>query len=442
MEEVLISLIVEMQNSILKTEGITRYCEDAVYRSMQSKPVKIITGFRRSGKSFLVKQIARRLVEESAYRSENILYLNFEHYRLSEINSPEKLDGVFTVFRKSIAKEPEKLLLIFDEIQKVENWDRFIRTVYEMNGDNVEIILTGSNSELLSGELGSNLAGRFIEFRLLPFSFREFLDYSGISIKKKIDLVRNKDAVAKLFSQYRVTGGLPETFSIADESARYSYLQGIISKVIIDDVVQRFGIKNPDIVEKILYFLNLNAGNVISLSRLGNFIARTGSGMSANSVIQYVNFIIRSFAVFEVRKFDWKQGRVFETVKKYYSIDTGITNSFDHTVRNNAKMLENIVFLELLRRKDSIYFASTKSVKEIDFIARSRNEDTFIKYQVTEVLTDENRKRELSAFLTDDEYLSCGENILLTAFGENEQIKYLSTAINKINLIEWLCAVE
>ncbi len=431
-------VILEMQESILKTQGVKRYCEESVYSAMRSKPVKIITGFRRSGKSFLVKQIALRLINEGVYKFENILYLNFEHYRLGEINDAADLDKILTLFQTEIADNSSKMLLIFDEIQKVERWDRFIRTVYEMKGENIEIILTGSNSELLSAEIGSNLAGRFIEFKLLPFSFKEFLEYSGIEIKNETAFLRRQDELLRLFNQFRTTGGLPETFTISDEFARFSYIQGIISKVIIDDVIQRFNIKSPDIIEKMLYYLNLNVGNIVSFSRLENYIKRTGHSINSNTVISYVGSILKTFALFEVPKFDWKQGRIFETSKKYYSVDTGITNSFDHTVKNNSKLLENIIFLELLRRQNTIYFASARKDKEIDFIAKTRMEKGFTKYQVTEKLTDENRKREISSFHTDGGNLSLYPNILLVLDGENETVSKGDITVQKKNIIKWL----
>ena len=438
MEEKFKSILLEMQEEILKTDGITRYCEESVYAAMRSKPIKIITGFRRSGKSFLVKQIANRLIRENVYKTENVFYLNFEHFKLREISSCVELDKVFRMFQREIASGTKKLLLIFDEIQKVDKWDEFLRTVYEMQGEDVEIILTGSNSELLSAEIGSNLAGRFIEFRLLPFSFKEFLSYFGIEVKTENDFLRNKEKISKLFNRYRMTGGLPETLTINDKDARYSYLQGIVSKVIIDDVVQRFNIKNPDIIEKILYFLNINSGNIVSFSRLENYINRTGSSMNSNTVISYVNSILKTFALFEVQKFDWKQGRIFETTRKYYSVDTGITNSFDHTVRNHSKLLENIVLLELFRRKNKVYFGSVKSGREIDFITKMKREPVFNKYQVTEILTDENIKRETAPFHTEDKNLVDGENFLLIFDGEDETIKEKGFTIKKRNLVKWL----
>ncbi len=434
------SLIVEMQESLLKTSGVTRYCEEAVFASMNSKPIKIITGFRRCGKSFLVKQIAKRLVDAKVYMLENILYLNFEHYRLREINSPQALDQVFKLFKREIAGEG-KVLLIFDEIQNVKDWDAFIRTVYEVYGEELEIILTGSNSELLSVELGSNLAGRFIEFSLLPFSFREYLKFFDIEMKSEKDFLRKKEQILKYFSNFKLTGSLPEICSVNDNSARYSYLQGIISKVILDDIIERFRIKNVDTIEKILYFLNLNVGNIVSFANMARYIKNTGTSINNDTTIAYVNSILKTFSLYEICRFDWKAGRVFETSKKYYSVDTGVVNSFDHTVKISSKLLENIVFLELKRRGNTVYFGGLNTGKEIDFISKSKENNIFTKYQVTQELTEENKKRELENFIITDEHLKKGENYLLILDGEEGEIDLSGHHIIKKNLVKWLLGV-
>jgi predicted AAA+ superfamily ATPase len=155
----ILTLIADWQNHILRIGGIEREYEAQILDTIGSKPIKIITGFRRTGKSFLVQRLANKLIQEKRFPVSNVLYLNFEDFRLMEINIPDRLDDVYQIFKTEVAQEGDTLL-IFDEIQKVAHWDRFIRTVYERDVES-EMILTGSNSELLSSEIGSNLAGRF-----------------------------------------------------------------------------------------------------------------------------------------------------------------------------------------------------------------------------------------------------------------------------------------
>lgn len=436
--DVVKNLIYESQNELMNVKGVKRIQEDAVFSSLQSKPIKIVTGFRRTGKSFLVKQLAQRVVNDKQYELRNVLYLNFENYKLLAVNDPEKLDRVYRMFKTEIAAEG-RCLIIFDEIQNVTDWDKFIRTIYETDGENIEIILTGSNSELLSSELGSNLAGRFISFTVMPFSFKELLLYLEISVNDEHDFFRKQEEIKKIFNEYLQFGGLPETFSVTDEDAKYNYIQGIISKVILDDIVERYGVKNSYLIEKILYYLMVNAGNIVSFSRVATFLDQLKKGTTQETVIKYVQYIINTFALSEVQRFDWKQGRIFETTKKYYSVDTGLANSFDNKGKNYSKMLENIVYSELLRRKYSVDFGAVRSGKEIDFIATGKD-GVRKKIQVTKNLHEDNKKRELSPFTALDKYLSEGENILLT-LDDPEKINYERVLVSKENIIRWLLEI-
>ena len=252
--DILSAVIFEWQNLIQRRQGVVRGLEAKLLGAMGSRPIKIVTGFRRSGKSFLVQQVVGRLVREGRVDPANVLYLNLEDFRLMEVTTPERLNQVYELFL-SLSARPGKKLLVFDEIQNVKDWDRFIRTIYEKDSGDIEIILTGSNSELLSSELGSNLAGRFIEFFLLPFSFREFLAYRSVKVEDKAGYLRNKREISALFTEYLNHGGFPEVFDIPSPESKLSYLSGIVSKVILDDVVRRFKVDNVTLLEKLFHYL-------------------------------------------------------------------------------------------------------------------------------------------------------------------------------------------
>ena len=430
-----IRLIAEWQNRILRIQGIYREYLDALHATIGSKPIKIITGFRRSGKSFLVQLAARKLIENNTFSVSNILYLNFEDFRLAGINTPEKLDTFYRVFRAEIADDKKKLL-IFDEIQNVNNWDRFIRTIYETDHD-VEIILTGSNSRLLSSEIGSNLAGRFIELSILPFDFTEYLRYVGVKISNAADYFRNQEKIHYHFSQYVKFGGLPEILSINSETARFSYIEGIISKVILDDIIKRFNIKHTTVVEKTLFYLFSAIGNIISFTKISNYLKRLDISIKNETLIKYLQYMLTTFAIYETNKFDWKLGKLFGTTRKYYAVDTGVVNLYPGMVSNYSKQLENIVFLKLKRNRKQINFGALPSGKEIDFITQTANGE-FEKYQVTQTLHKDNYNRELSSFLLQNTYLKDGKNILLTLDENEEEIDYQDGKVLKKNLIRWL----
>ncbi len=433
-----VPLISDWQNIILSVRGIERDYEVELLGAVGSKPIKIITGFRRSGKSFLVQRVARKLIDSGKYRKNNILYLNFEDFQLSEIRTIENLNVIVQMFLREMS-EADKKLLIFDEIQKIKEWDRLIRTLYEKERE-VEIILTGSNSELLSSEIGSNLAGRFIELPILPFSFKEFLQYRGVSIKTETDFYRNHSIILPYFTEYLKYGGLPEVFSIENERAKYSYIEGILSKVILDDIIERFSVRRVAIIEQILHYLQSGIGNIVSYSRVANFIKNAGINIKKDTVTAYIDYIMKTFAIFSLDKFDWKLRRVFSGNKKYYSVDTGLVNLYRDIVGNYANQLENIVYLKLKREYRDIYYGALQIGKEIDFIVNKGN-DKYLKYQVAKTLNLENRKRELSSFVQSDEYIGKENNFLLTMDENEEKVMYEGSFILQKNLIKWLLDV-
>lgn len=431
----IISVISDWQKNILTVEGITRSYETELFRASGSKPIKIITGFRRSGKSFLVQKTAQKLVEQKVYSLKNILYLNFEDYQLSDIRNIEDLGKIVTLFLQEMVEKGRKLI-IFDEIQVIKKWDRLIRTIYEKE-QNVEIFLTGSNSELLSSELGTNLSGRYVEIKILPFSFEEFLMFKEISIKTVMDFYKEHSQITPLFTEYLMFGGLPEIFLIKDKKTKYSYLRGIISKVILDDIIKRFNVRQPEIIEQILHYLHAGVGNIISPSRIANFINQNGVNIKKETISSYIEFIRKTFAIYNLDKFDWKLSRIFTTSSKYYSIDNGLINLYENINNNYGKQLENIVFLKLKRYYSQIFYGALQNGKEIDFIVKT-DKGNFIKFQVAKILTEENKKRELSSFLYSDKYIGTENNILLTLDEKEEILEYEGCRIEKRYIIKWL----
>jgi len=432
----LVAIINEWQNLIPDVSGVHRSYVDELFNEIGSKPIKIVTGFRRSGKSFLVQQVAKECIRAQKIRKDNILYLNFEDFRLSDISGTQELSELVTVFETHIAKSGRQLI-IFDEIQNVAGWDKLVRTLYEKKRE-TDFILTGSNSSLLSSEIGSNLAGRFIEFFILPFDFREYLTYRNVSITTEIDLFKNIHEIEKHFSDYLQFGGLPETFDISSPKAKYSYLEGIVSKIILDDIVRRYGVRQVAILENVLHYLMVGNGNIVSHSRISNLIKSGGVTLKDDTVGTYIDYLVKSFSLFSLEKFDWKAGKVFGVSKKYYATDTGLVNLYDSVTNQYSRHLENIVFLHLKRMDGTLFFGALPNGKEIDFIVKNRDR-TFDKYQVCQSINEENRKRELGNFLLTDAHLSCGRNILLTMdAGDDTVLNYEESVIEKKFLIKWL----
>ncbi|HPG36296.1 MAG TPA: ATP-binding protein, partial [bacterium] len=318
-KSILFPIILEWQKIVAQTEGIFRSYQSELFELIGSKPIKIVTGFRRSGKSFLVQKTISQLIAEKKIAKRNVLYLNFEDYQLASINNAQLLDEVFQLFMNEIAEEGKKLIVL-DEIQLVNDWDKFVRTIYEKYR-NIEIILTGSNSELLSSELGSNLAGRFVEIKILPFDFKEFTLIRGLNIKSEKDYFENINKINSLFGEYLNFGGLPELVSITTEKAKQSYLEGVLSKVVLDDVVNRFNVRQPAVIDQIIKYLFIGTGNITSYARISTHLKTAGHDVKSDTVANYVDFIVKTFAMYALEKLEYKQSRVFGTIKKFYSVD-------------------------------------------------------------------------------------------------------------------------
>ncbi|MEW6218702.1 MAG: ATP-binding protein [Thermodesulfobacteriota bacterium] len=435
-KETFSTVLFEWQGLIRRRGGVCRDLEAGLLRAMGSRPIKIVTGFRRSGKSFLVQQVARRLLDAGQIEPSNLLYLNLEDFRLMEVTSPERLNELYELFLSSSAK-PGRRLLIFDEIQNVSAWDRFIRTIYERDGETVEIVLTGSNSELLSSELGSNLAGRFIEFSLLPFSFREFLAYRGLPIREEADYFRARQEVSRLFFEYLAHGGLPEVFDIPAPEAKISYLTGVVSKVILDDVVRRFRVDNVSLLEKLFHYLMAGAGCVTTYASLARRAQALGFRTKPETIIAYCGYLLKTFALCEVNRFSWKQSRVFADTRKYFSIDPGLITLYRPPEEGLALRLEHAVLLELRRRGAKVCFGTNDSGRELDFLAATGGR-SFDRYQVAVRLTADDERRELGAFVLADPYLQAGKNLLLTLDEGEETRNWQGIPIRRCHLIRWL----
>jgi predicted AAA+ superfamily ATPase len=429
----IVDFIYEWHSEILATGGIHRDYEDRLLELIGSKPIKIVTGFRRSGKSFLIRRLIKRLNCDL----NNVLYINLEDIRLAQVTSGEDLYDLYQVFLTTIAKTGPKLL-VFDEIQNARNWDKFIRTIYEKDSD-IEIIIIGSNSELLSSELGTNLAGRFIEFVIQGFSFKEFLTFKNIMIESEQSFHTQRIQIERLFNEYMTFGGLPEVFDINNDDAKFSYLQGVISKVILSDVIERFKVRNVIAIERMLQYIFANTGEIISFAKIKNYLKGLGIDLDIDTVVTYVDFLTKTFAINDVQKFDWKTNKVFSTSKKYYAIDLGFVSLFRDLSNNFSKKLENIVYLKLKRDKCSqkIFYGRNDKKQEIDLITRDRK-NKFIRYQVTRDLHENNYKREINPFLDSDNYLKTSEAILLSLDLDSDDLREGELLIKQKNIIKCL----
>ncbi|WP_373243717.1 ATP-binding protein [Lacrimispora indolis] len=386
--------------------------------------VKIVTGIRRCGKSSLLDLFHQHLLNHGVADS-NIIHMNLESLRYRDLKD-------YLVFYDYVSEriaKSEKTYLIFDELQVIEHWEKAIES-FRLDFD-VDIYITGSNAYLLSTEFSTLLSGRYVEIRMLPLSFKEFLDFyefaPDISIEEK-------------FQKYLQFGGMPILREYRFNEVRsMQALEGIYSTVILRDILQRNTQSNQGLLHKLMLFLCSNIGSITSPSSIGNVLSNEGDiegkgkKIASQTVEKYISMLRSAFIFYSVERYDVKGKQLLKTLGKNYIIDLGFRNMLlGYRDADRGHIIENIVFLELIRRDYHVYIGKFKET-EIDFVAEKPNDKLYI--QVTEsMLSPETRERELRPLqMIPDNY----EKIVLS-MDRNYITSY--DGIKSLNLIDWLLA--
>ncbi|MFR8074929.1 MAG: ATP-binding protein [Lachnospiraceae bacterium] len=385
--------------------------------------VKIVTGIRRCGKSSLL-DLFHKYLTENGVPDAHIIHMNMESLRYRDLTN-------YLFFYDYVSKRisPDgKTYLIFDELQAVEHWEKAIES-FRLDFD-VDIYITGSNAYLLSTEFSTLLSGRYVEIRMLPLSFREFLDFyefaPDVSMEEK-------------FQKYLQFGGMPILREYKFNEARSNQaLEGIYSTVVLRDILQRNNGINQAMLQKIMLFLCSNIGSITSPNSIGNVLANEGDiptvkakNIAGKTVERYISMLRNAFVFFSVGRYDVKGKQLLKTLGKNYIIDLGFRNMLlGYRDADRGHILENIVFLELLRRDYRVYIGKIGET-EIDFVAEKPNDKVYI--QVTESMqSPETRERELRPLrMISDNY----EKIVLSM---DRSFINSYDGIKSVNLIDWL----
>ena len=414
-----------------------------------TEPVKVITGIRRCGKSSLLKLMAAHL-KETGVAPEQIIEMNFESHEYKDFSS----DDVYHYVQARILRE-KRMYLFFDEIQRVTAWEDAVNA-FRVDF-NCDIYVTGSNAYLLSSEYSTYLSGRCVEIKMLPLSFREFLEFHGFSVQQGKSafggtrrVITDPDGERydsrEALDAYLRFGGMPGIADVGlDQEKALSLLDGIYSTVVIRDILEREKrrgqkqITDPALLRKIILFLADNIGSNISVSSIGNTLVNEGlledgkrKGVpSAHTVQAYVNALLESWFFYEIKRFDVKGKEFLRTLGKYYIVDIGLRNCLlGFRSRDTGHILENVVYFELLRRGYDVAVGKVDS-SEVDFVATSANRKIYV--QVTESMQSEDvRRRELAPLQKiRDNY----EKIILSLDpGMDDSYE----GIKSLNLAEWL----
>lgn len=346
--------------------------------------IKVITGIRRCGKSVILNQIMDEL-RQSGVKDEQIIYINFEFTDYIDINDAKKFNDF--IEKKLINKN--KYYVFFDEIQNVDRWEKVVNSLKAKYNENISIFITGSNSDLLSGELATHIAGRYVSFKIYPFTFGEVCELKDIKDKDKYELERT-------FDDYIIWGGMPQRFLMNDELQIKTYLSDVYNSIVVKDIIERFKIKDLDLFNKILTFIMTTPSQTFSADSLTKYLLNENIDVSKMTVYNYLEYMCRALLINKADRFDVRGKRILNGKYKYYLTDLGLGQIINNErKRQMGAYLENIVFNELISRGYDVKVGSLDS-GEIDFIATRFEEKEY--YQVTFHLSDDIIEREFGVY--------------------------------------------
>ena len=333
--------------------------------------IKVIVGVRRCGKSYLFNLIIEELIKRGI-NQDNIVLINFESAKYRNVSNPRELDFFVSDLTKGI---DGKIYMFFDEIQNVDEWEKSINS-FRVDYD-CDIYLTGSNSKLLSGELATHLAGRYMEIKMYPFSFKEYLDYKKTPPNKKA------------FTDYLIYGGFPFSLSLENEIDKTDYLNDVFNSIFLKDIIERYSIRDVALLTRIVDFILDNTGKIVSSKSISDYL-RTNEKIkvSPKTIYNYLDYLTKACLLYKVQREDIEGKKVLSINEKYYCVDQGFNQvRIGRNQVNNSRIMENIVYFELLRRGYEITIGCIGDY-EIDFVCKKMGEKIYV--QVTRELTNED----------------------------------------------------
>lgn len=375
--------------------------------------IKVVTGFRRSGKSTLFLLFIEYL-KKSGISPNNIISINLEDPSFEF----EDYKDLYKYVLERI-KNDDKYFVFLDEIQDLKDFEKAIDGLYLKK--NIDLYVTGSNANLLSGELATLLSGRYVEIKMMPYSFKEFIE----AYDKEID-------IKKKFDTYLLSGGMPGNVEFIDDNTSYKYLDGVFSTVVYKDIMQRIKVSDKILMESIIKYLSSIVGSFTNIKNISDYLTSNNYKTTNHTVEKYVSAFVESFLFYKVDSFDIEGKQLLKRNYKYYIVDVGFINYLfgKSANKNYGHILENVVFLELKRRYDEV-FVGKIGTQEIDFIVKSNG--TIEYYQV--------------AFNTQDEKILDRELIPLQKISNNYKKVLLTLddlpdtdfdGILRTNIIKWL----
>lgn len=394
-------------------------------------PGRIISviGARRVGKTYLLFQHIQKLRKK--IDNTKLLYINFENDKLFPFSLDKAQQIIETYYEMYPLNKSEKVYFFFDEIQNISEWNLFIRRLYDT--ENCFLFLTGSSSQLLSKEIATSLRGRTITFELFPLSFREFVQWRGIEVTKNISSAK-KVEIIHAFHHYTESSALPELIIEKDNSLHHAILHEYINMVVYKDLIERHGLTQHTLIKHFIKFLSVNISNFISINKLFNDFKSQGLHLSKNSLYDFLTYLEDSYIFYNTSVYSLSLREQQRNPKKIYAVDIGLKLLMDFQV-DKGRILENIVFLELRRKYNEIFYL--KGSQEVDFFINSAGSKQLINVALN-ILEKKTYDREVSGLLEAMKNYKISKATLIVGEGKADTILKNNCQINIIPAWQWL----
>ena len=362
---------------------IRKSYSQALWQSVGNTLVKVIAGQRRSGKSFLLRQLIYKLLEEKKVNKKNIFYLNKEMFEFETIVTATDLAAIIKLYEANISPKG-KVYIFIDEVQDITNWEKIVVSLAQHPIKKYELFITGSNSQLLSGELASLLSGRYLLTEIFPFSYFEYLDYQ--------ELPNNKQN----FIKYISTSALPELFNLNGEETKRHYFQALKNTILLKDIMYRNKIRDYVLLEDIFLFLLHNVGHLTSITAIAKYFKSKNRKADYSTIAQYISYMQHAYIVTEAPRFSFKTKELLSGERKYFISDLGFRNYlFPALQKDIGSILENIVFTHLRIAAYEVKVGVGHNF-EVDFVAEKVNNKLYV--QVSYIMpTHQTQQREFGA---------------------------------------------
>lgn len=379
-------------------------------RLLKTGEIVVIKGVRRSGKSTLILQLVKKLVEEGL-KEENTLVVNFEDPRFKNLRL-ELLDKIYETYKEELQVDAEHLVVL-DEVQEIEGWEKFARFLQEAK--KARVLITGSSSKLLSEEYSTLLAGRHVDMEIHPLSFKEFLGFKGLLIEKRLDIIRYRHKIRKLQSEYIEFGGFPKVTLI--EEGKADLLANYFRDIVIKDVQMRFKVRETGKLEELAKYYLTNIATLQSYNRI-----RKTLHLSLDTVERYSRYFSIARLLFFVPKFAFSLKEQILNPKKVYCVDSGLRNIVSFKFSEDiGRIVENIVFLELFRSGKEVYYWRDQTGREIDFVVKDGLRVSELVQVCWKVEDEKTRRREIGALVKAMDELGLKDGLIITEDSEGQE---------------------